>query len=121
MSQILVIEDSPSLNQVMVLALRSEGYSVASATGCDEALDRLTPDCELILLDLMMPGMDGLTCLTGVLERGFHGKVIVVSGSNEGREMANVVGADGYLAKPFSPDDLIETVRSYISPQHAAV
>jgi len=114
MAQILVVEDSPSLNKMMTLSLETEGYSVASACSCDEAFEGLTSDTKLILLDLGLPDMDGMTCLTGVLERGFRGKVIVVSGSNEGRELARTTGADGFLAKPFAPEDLIATVDTYL-------
>jgi DNA-binding response OmpR family regulator len=114
MARILVVEDSASLNRLMTLALETEGYSVASAHGCDEAFDRVTPDTELMLLDLNLPDMDGMTCLTGVLERGFHGKVVLVSGENEGRRLAETVGADGFLAKPFTPEDLVATVEKHL-------
>jgi two-component system chemotaxis response regulator CheY len=116
MAQVLVVEDSQSLNRVMVLALETAGYSVSSALGCDEAFDRLTSDTELILLDLNLPGTDGMTCLTGVLERGFHGKVVMVSGASDLRQVASTTGADGYLAKPFTPDDLIATVEQHVQP-----
>jgi two-component system response regulator CpxR len=109
MAQILVVEDSASLNRMMT-ALETEGYSVASAHGCDEAFDRVTADTELLLLDLNLPGMDGMTCLTGVLERGFHGKVVFVSGSVDGKRLAETTGADGFLAKPFAPEELVATV-----------
>ena len=121
MAQILVVEDSASLNRLMVLALETEGYSVAPAHGCEEAFDGLAPDTELILLDLNLPGLDGMTCLTGVLERGFHGKVIVVSGDSDGQRMAEVTGADGFLAKPFAPEDLIATVEKHLAGNGTAV
>jgi CheY-like chemotaxis protein len=114
MAQILVVEDSASLNRMMTLALETEGYSVASAATCDEAFEGLTSDTRLILLDLNLQGMDGMTCLTGVLERGFRGKVVIVSGSNEGRELAETTGADGFLPKPFAHEDLIATVEKYL-------
>jgi DNA-binding response OmpR family regulator len=114
MAQILVVEDSASLNRMMTLALETEGYSVASALGCDEAFDRVTTDTELLLLDLNLPGMDGMTCLTGVLERGFHGKVVLVSGSVDGRRLAETAGADGFLAKPFAPEELVATVEKHL-------
>jgi DNA-binding response OmpR family regulator len=117
MARILVVEDSDSLNRLMTLALETEGYSVAPARNCDEAFEGLTADTELMLLDLNLPGMDGMTCLTGVLERGFHGKVVVVSGATDGRRMAEVTGADGFLAKPFAPEDLIATVERHLKPE----
>src|SRR5215207_7096469 len=116
MAQILVVEDSASLNRMMTLALETEGYSVAPARNCDEAYEGVTPDTELVLLDLNLPGTDGMTCLTGVLERGFQGKVIVVSGDRDGQQLAELTGADGFLAKPFAPEDLIATVEKHLSP-----
>jgi len=115
MAQILVVEDSASLNRMMTLALETEGYSVTSAQDCDEAFNGVAPDTELVLLDLNLPGTDGMTCLTGVLERGFRGKVVVVSGDRDGREIAELTGADGFLAKPFAPEDLIATVEKHLA------
>jgi DNA-binding response OmpR family regulator len=117
MARILVVEDSASLNRLMTLALETEGYTVASAHGCDEAFDNLAADTELLLLDLNLPGMDGMTCLTGVLERGFHGKVVLVSGDSDGKRMAETIGAEGFLAKPFSPEDLVATVEKHLVPR----
>ena len=119
MAQILIVEDSPSLNRMMTLALQTEGYSVASARNCDEAYAGVSPGTELMLLDLNLPGTDGMTCLTGVLERGFHGKVIVVSGDEDGQHIAEMTGADGFLAKPFSPEDLVATVEAHLAPATA--
>src|SRR5689334_5005447 len=119
MAQILIVEDSPSLNRMMTLALQTEGYSVASARNCDEAYAGAGADTELMLVDRNLPGTDGMTCLTGVLERGFHGKVIVVSGDQDGPEIAKMTGADGFLAKPFSPEDLVATVEAHLSPATA--
>jgi DNA-binding response OmpR family regulator len=116
MARILVVEDSHSLNRMMTLALETEGYSVASACDCDEAFDGVSADTELLLLDLNLPGVDGMTCLTGVLERGFKGKVIIVSGDRDGRQLADLMGADGFIAKPFAPEDLIAAVEKYLDP-----
>jgi DNA-binding response OmpR family regulator len=116
MARILVVEDSPSLNRMMTLALQTEGYSVTAARDCDEAFSGLTPDTELVLLDLNLPGTDGMTCLTGVLERGFRGKFIVVSGDRDGQHIAEMTGADGFLAKPFAPEDLIAAVEEHLEP-----
>ena len=115
MARILVVEDSPSLNRMMTLALQTEGYDVASARDCQEAFDGVQPDTELVLLDLNLPGTDGMTCLTGVMERGFRGKVIIVSGDSDGPHIAELAGADGYLAKPFAPEDLIAAVERHLA------
>lgn len=120
MARILVVEDSPSLNRMMTLALETEGYSVTPARDCDDAFNGLAPDTELVLLDLNLPGTDGMTCFTGVIERGFKGKVIVVSGDRDGQQLAEVTGADGFLAKPFAPEDLIATVAKHLAPSTIA-
>src|SRR3954451_19364874 len=114
MARILIVEDSPSLNRMMTLALQTEGYSVAPACNCDEAFAGVTSDTELMLLDLNLPGTDGLTCLTGVLERGFKGKVVVVSGDENAKQMAELTGADGLLVKPFAPETLVAMVEKYL-------
>src|SRR3954471_16428165 len=116
MARILLVEDSPSLNRMMTLALETEGYSVTPARDCDEAFNGLAPDTELVLLDLNLPGTDGMTCFTGVLERGFRGKVVVVSGDENAKQIAELTGADGLLVKPFAPETLIALVEKHLAP-----
>src|SRR5664279_5273810 len=116
MACILLLEDDPALNRLMTLTLESAGYEVSPARDAATAFDHLPDNCELILLDINVPGMDGPTFLAGALAQGYQGKVVVVSGDVAGRDLSKAMGADAYLAKPFNPDKLLELVGQYVRP-----
>ena len=116
---ILVVDDEANNRNVMVAQLASEGYELVTSASGEEALeliDRRLPD--LILLDVMMPGMDGfelcrrskaelLTCHIPFL-------LLTAKGDEENRAEGYSAGADGYIAKPFSIKTLRTRVNSLI-------
>ncbi len=112
--RLLVVEDQQSIRRVIELSLAARSYQVnVAATGAAalSLVRRRRPD--LIILDLGLPDMDGLTVITAV--RAFSAAPIVVisardSGPAEAAAMA--AGADGFLAKPFGMDDLVALVRA---------
>jgi len=112
--RVLVVDDEPSVAQVIVDALADEGYEVRWAANGREALAALgawLPD--LIVLDLMMPVMDGRAfraaqrCLSGAAAQV---PVLVLSGMREARATAEALNAAAVLTKPFDLDDLVATV-----------
>jgi CheY-like chemotaxis protein len=112
--RVLVVEDEDTIREVLVTALAEEGYAVRGRAQSSQALELLSswmPD--LILLDLMLPGLDGWGFLTERQRRGLGADVpvIVVSASRQGladaRTNAQVVAV---LPKPFNLDVLLETV-----------
>jgi CheY-like chemotaxis protein len=112
---ILVIEDDSELREEIARALRSRGYVVPSAADGDAALKSLgeiNAPC-LILVDLMMPNMDGwefLDLLNRLSKNGkFSHRAVVISGSAAASEIAHQHGAR-FLAKPFSMSDLLAIV-----------
>ena len=116
---ILVIDDNPELVDGVKLTLEMEGYQVLSATSGPEALDildRITPD--LILADIMMPGMDGYELYERVhsdprwIQTPFIFRTAKTSPDEirKGKEM----GADDYITKPFDPQDMVAAVRGRI-------
>lgn len=116
---ILVVDDEPDFCSAIHDILEAAGYHVHQAATATEALallDRLVPD--LILSDVMMPAMDGLTFLREVRARpgGSRIKAVVVSakGMPEDIEAARLAGADGYLVKPFSAHELRDTVDRFL-------
>ena len=119
MTRVLVLEDSSSLNHMMATALKLAGYDVASALSASSAFDQLAPCPDIIVLDLLMPDLDGPTFLSAVMSKGFSGPVVVASGADEGPEMARLISAEGFLRKPFLPDDLVRTVRRLTPPEGA--
>lgn len=114
------------MRQTLDSALRFAGHDVVTVTDGDEALDeigRREPD--LIVLDVMMPRLDGLTVCRLLRERGYRTPVLVLTARHEvsDRVAGLDAGADDYLAKPFALDELLARVRALlrrVSPGGAA-
>ncbi|CAA9271806.1 MAG: hypothetical protein AVDCRST_MAG76-3469 [uncultured Acidimicrobiales bacterium] len=126
MADVLVVEDDEVIRGMLVFLLEGEGHTVEQAADGAEALDvlrRRSPDC--MVLDLMMPGVDGLTVLRTRLEEGLAaGTRIVVLTARSGTNDAVwcwEAGADEFLTKPFDPERLLHMVRvlASISPAEA--
>lgn len=122
--KILVVEDSPFLGQMYDLLFMEsvhKGMEVIHARDGVEALAKLeeAPDCDLILLDLIMPRMDGITFMEHLRERENKRPVIVVSSntSREDKEKALALGARGYLVKPITPAALFGLIESLSAPE----
>jgi two-component system response regulator VicR len=116
---ILMVEDEADLAWVVRFNLELEGHETFVASdgqGALELLEEITPD--LILLDLMMPVMDGWAVLHEVRRRGLRSRVIVVSAraSQPDRRRAEDYAVDAFVAKPFEMDELLATIRSLLPP-----
>jgi two-component system, OmpR family, KDP operon response regulator KdpE len=112
--QILVVDDEPQIRRALRLALRANGYAVREAGTGGEALDRLSersPD--LVILDLVLPDMDGVEVCRRVREWS-RVPVIVLSahGEDETKVRALDEGADDYVTKPFSMSELLARMRA---------
>jgi len=121
---VLVVEDDPTLGDVMLTALKDDGLDAKLAHDGDEAMrdvDDLAPS--VMVLDLMMPKRDGFSVLRELRADGriSHLPVIVVTaifGMSE-RLYATELGAADYVTKPFELDDLVMRVRALLSPTAA--
>ena len=122
-SRILVVDDDPDILEATTLFWRSEGYQVVTATDGQEALTKLAaePWPALILLDLMMPVMNGLEFLTQLrqLPRGAEMPVMVLSAAHDGQRQAATLGVEDYLTKPYDLDLLIERISQRLSQRFA--
>jgi DNA-binding response OmpR family regulator len=111
--RILIVEDEPRFLRVLHLALSSHGYEVTDAADGRQALDAIANEApDLIVLDWQMPGMDGLqTCR--LLRLSSAMPVIMISGNrSNSHEVALNAGANDYLAKPFSINDLLTRIKA---------
>ena len=115
--RILIVDDEYSLLQQLQQILESQRYIVETAMDGEEALDKLfeTP-FDLIILDIMMPKIDGLTVLEQAREAGIDTPVLILTakGDVEDRVKGLDIGADDYLSKPFSLDELLARVRALL-------
>jgi CheY-like chemotaxis protein len=121
---VLIVDDDPLAREAFARMLRAEGYAVAEAGDGREALLRLRADGphRLVLLDLMMPHMDGWQFLD-VRKRDpelARSPVVLVTAVGDIHLPAlRALGADGALQKPVGPEELLGLVRSYVQPKVA--
>ena len=112
--RILVVEDERDLNRIMVKTLSAEGYSVDSCYDGVEAQDYLAgARYDAVVLDVMMPRMDGVELVTLMRSRGDETPVIFLTAKDSVADRVKGLdsGADDYLIKPFSFDELLARIR----------
>lgn len=116
MSRILVVEDDAAIRRLAHDLLVDEGFEVFTAETGQDGLDLLA-ECQpdLVLLDLMMPTMDGPTFAREMEQRHHALPVVVLSGSREIFETAAELGAAGAILKPFDIDEFVQVVRKAIN------
>ncbi len=114
--EILVVDDEATVREVVRRYLERDGFTVREAADGYQALDAIrdeTPD--LIVLDLMLPGIDGLS-LTQHLRQDQHIPIIMLTAKGEASDRIRGLdlGADDYIAKPFSPQEVVSRVRAVL-------
>lgn len=125
--RIIVVDDSATIRELIALNLGLEGYDVVTAADGQACLELLQDVAEgradppqLLLLDVVMPGLNGveLTARLKAAPATADFPILIVSASAQRRdfELARGAGADGYLTKPFDPDELIAEVERLILP-----
>jgi two-component system, OmpR family, phosphate regulon response regulator PhoB len=117
--KILVVEDEPDLLEILSYNLEQEGFEVESSTRGDAVLDKIRqqpPD--LLLLDLMLPGMDGLEVTRALKRDPQTASIPVVMLTAKGEEIDRIVGfelgADDYIPKPFSPREVVLRIKAVL-------
>ncbi len=112
--KILVVDDEENLRHMMEIILSREGYQVYVAADGEEALALIqSTNMDLILCDIRMPKMDGMSFLEAVSPRNYHPIVIMMSayGTIETAVAAMKMGAYDYISKPFQPDEVLLTIK----------
>lgn len=115
--KILVVDDEEDLRLLLTESLRREGFQAAAASSGREALalvEQEPPD--LIVLDLVMPEMDGIETLRRLRERGVRAKVVVLTayGTAQQTREAMALGVSEFIGKPFDLDRLIRIVAEMV-------
>jgi two-component system OmpR family response regulator len=114
--RILIIEDEPDLLKALAQAMRDEGYAVDTAGDGEEALYKAQSwDYDLILLDVMLPKLDGWEVLKG-LRKGKKTPVLMLTARDQSRDRVRGLdtGADDYVVKPFDLSELLARTRALI-------
>ncbi|MFZ6028502.1 MAG: response regulator transcription factor [Chloroflexota bacterium] len=120
---ILVVEDEPSLAEIVCLYLKRAGYEVTALDDGRAAVDWMARQMPgLVILDIMLPGMDGFAITRWIRDRGDVPIIMLTSRREESDRIAGLeMGADDYVLKPFSPQELVSRVRAVLRRTHAAV
>jgi two-component system alkaline phosphatase synthesis response regulator PhoP len=116
-AQVLVVEDDPHLAAGVIENLRAEGYEVSTAADGEQALAWLrTHPCALILLDVMLPGIDGFAVCRALREQGNNTPVLFLTARGDPADRVRGLqsGGDDYLAKPFHLQELLLRVRAIL-------
>ena len=128
MSHVLVAEDDPGISEPLVRALGREGYDVTHVTDGPAALDAaLSGSADLLVLDLGLPGMDGLDVCRSLRSRGSSLPVLVLTARTDEPDLVVGLdaGADDYVGKPFRIAELMARVRAQLrrsaGPEHDVV
>lgn len=121
MATILVVEDNPTNMKLAVLLLESAGYRVLQAVDAESALviaRNAQPD--LVLMDIQLPGIDGLTATLQLKQDSAtaHIKVVALTGlaMKEDEAQAHAAGCDGYITKPIIHREFIATIKGLVAP-----
>ncbi len=116
MYNILLCDDEKDIVAALKIYLSAEGYSVFEAYNGKEALDILSrEDIQLVMLDIMMPEMDGITATTRIREFSNVPIILLTAKSEDTDKILGLnIGADDYITKPFNPVEVLARVRSNI-------
>jgi two-component system alkaline phosphatase synthesis response regulator PhoP len=117
-SNILLVEDEENLHDTLKLNLELEGYEITSAFTGPEALTKLQSEYfDLVILDIMLPEIDGITVLETMRLSRIESPVLILSARNTSADRINGLrkGADDYLAKPFELEELLLRIQKLVS------
>ena len=118
MTRVLIVDDEPDILLMLRVNLEADGFETALAADGETAMQRVGEDrFDLVLLDVMMPVMDGWGVLDGLARLPNPPKVIVVSAKSSERDVVRAIeaGAVDYLTKPFSPAELGALVQKVVA------
>ncbi|HVF75881.1 MAG TPA: response regulator [Acidimicrobiales bacterium] len=117
MTRVLIVDDEPDILLMLRVNLEADGFETALAADGETALQRVTEErFDLMLLDVMMPVMDGWGVLDGLAALSSPPRVIVVTAKSSERDVVRAIeaGAVDYLTKPFSPAELGALVQKVV-------
>ena len=118
-ARILIVEDEPNIVESLSFILRRAGFEVDTVTDGAEALDRVRRQAfEVLVLDIMLPGMNGLDVLKAIRSdqtlSSLPVVVLTAKGQANDRRTAEAIGASAFITKPFSNADIVDRVSRFV-------
>jgi two-component system response regulator CpxR len=123
MERLLIVDDDRELSELVAELLEGEGFEVEASNRSDEGLARaLSGEHSLVVLDVMMPGMNGFEVLRRLRAEGsgVHVLMLTARGDDVDRIVGLEIGADDYLPKPFNPRELVARIQAVLRRARAA-
>jgi two-component system, OmpR family, KDP operon response regulator KdpE len=117
--KVLVVDDEPPIRKLLRMGLGTQGYEILEAPNGKTALEQLSQNPDLVILDLGLPDMQGLELLRMIRGRNEAVPIVVLSsrGDEVGKVQALDLGADDYITKPFGMDELLARMRAALRHQ----
>jgi PAS domain S-box-containing protein len=114
--RILVVDDEPEMRRLLETVLKSIGYSVTTAINGMEAVERISGDFDLVIMDMVMPVMDGLTAVHAIRQKLPQMKILVASGYTTAENFPTLrqMKVDGFVQKPFELHKLAHLIRDVL-------
>lgn len=116
MKNILVVEDEKNIRELIEFNLKNAGFKVTKAADGREALAKLSSEIDLVVLDLMLPEVDGMEVCRHIRHDDNLKKIPIIMLTAKGEEVERILGlemgADDYMTKPFSPRELIARIKA---------
>ena len=119
MTKVLVIEDNDNNRYLISFILKGEGFDVIEAVTGEEGVEKVINERpDLVLMDIQLPGIDGLEATRRIRASPADGKIAIVAltsyAMSGDREHALAAGCNGYVEKPINPDTIIDEIRKYL-------
>lgn len=115
---ILIVDDSPSIRQMVKFTLEGAGYATIEATDGNDALIKITSEVKMVLTDLNMPGLDGIGLIKQLRAMASFKFIPIVMLTTESQTSAKAegkaAGATGWIVKPFKPERLVAVVKKLL-------
>lgn len=115
---IMTVDDSASIRQMAGMTLKSAGFEVIEACDGQDALSKLKGDVHMIITDLNMPNMDGVTLIKNVRAGASHKFIPIIMLTTESqagkKQEGKAAGATGWIVKPFNPEQLLAVVNKVL-------
>jgi len=116
--KIMTVDDSASVRQMVSFTLKNAGYEVVEAVDGQDALSKLNGDVKMIITDLNMPNMDGITLIRNVRSQSAYKFIPIIMLTTESqaekKQEGKSAGATGWIVKPFKPDQLLAVIKKVL-------